>query len=146
MTTKRIAELRAAAALAGPTGLLLDECLTEIERMQKERRETKAPDEAAGIVEAWNQCPALPKIRALTGGRAKDAATRLREPFFRAHWREAITRICRSSFATGQNDRGWVANIDWFLREGTVAKIMEGKYDNRQGPQRPAESVARCAL
>jgi len=33
-----------------------------------------------------------------------------------------------SPFLLGENDRGWRADIDWFLRPDSVTRILEGKY------------------
>ncbi len=36
-------------------------------------------------------------------------------------------------FLRGVSDRGWVADFEWFVRPESVTKLLEGKYDNRQG-------------
>lgn len=47
-------------------------------------------------------------------------------------WRVALAKAKDSPFCNGDNDRGWVADVDWFLRPDTVQKILEGKYDKRK--------------
>ncbi len=79
------------------------------------------------VLRIWNEhfeCASVP-----TDKRRAALKARLREPFFVANWREAMERARRSAFCCGENDRGWVANIDWFLRPDTVVKIMEGNHD-----------------
>ena len=46
-----------------------------------------------------------------------------------------------------QNDRGWRADIDWYIKPDTIAKVMEGKYDNRSAtdPQ-PVNGKPRCGV
>ena len=91
------------------------------------------------ILAIWNQVEGITKARAMTKDRERSAKARIRESFFRDHWKEAIERIKASSFCRGQNDRGWKADIDWFLRPGTATKLIEGKYDNRHSPGKPTQ-------
>jgi hypothetical protein len=58
---------------------------------------------------------------------------------------DALNRVAKSSFCRGQNERGWKADIDWFLKPDTLTKILEGKYDdqgNRLGKPSATESNA----
>ena len=67
----------------------------------------------------------------MTTERKKKLAVRMREPLFADNWREIIARIAGSSFCTGHNDRGWIADIDWVLKNGAnYIKVLEGKYDD----------------
>lgn len=43
----------------------------------------------------------------------------------------ALSKLRVSDFLMGKNDRGWKADFDWFIRPGTISKILEGKYDNK---------------
>ena len=43
------------------------------------------------------------------------------------------TKTGKSSFLNGDNDRGWTASIDWLIKPENRLKVLEGKYDNRQG-------------
>lgn len=74
----------------------------------------------------------LPEIRLYSDKRAKAFATRIMNPEWRDHWKEAIDKIPSCPFLLGENDRKWKADAEFFLRPDTVAKIIEGKYD---GPQ-----------
>lgn len=51
-------------------------------------------------------------------------------------WQAIITRLNNSDFCNGINDRGWKATFDWLMQDETHLKIMEGKYDNRNGKKR----------
>lgn len=86
------------------------------------------------VVQYWNSKAALSHVKALSPGRAKHLRARLRDEFFKANWQVAIDRIATSDFCIGKGDSGWVATFDWLLRPDTVAKVMEGKYDNRGIP------------
>lgn len=77
----------------------------------------------------------------LTDKRRKAMQARWRDPWWREHWREALDRAGPSAFLRGGNERGWVIDLEFFLRPDTVAKILEGKYDDRK-PTRPGNSAA----
>ena len=55
----------------------------------------------------------------------------------------ALDRVRSSSFCRGQNDRGWRADLDWFLRPDTVTKLLEGKYEDRNGNGKPSSNGHR---
>ena len=82
----------------------------------------------------WNDgtTDPLPQCRELSDARKRHAAARLKDRPF-AEWSAVISRIDRSDFCRGTNDRGWVATFDWMLKPDTAAKVLEGKYDNRAG-------------
>jgi uncharacterized protein YdaU (DUF1376 family) len=46
-------------------------------------------------------------------------------------WRRALTRARGSPFLTGDNDRGWRADLDFLLQAKSFNKLMEGGYDGR---------------
>ncbi len=46
-------------------------------------------------------------------------------------WARFVRRIADSPFLTGDNDRGWRADLDWMLNDTNLAKLEEGKYDER---------------
>lgn len=90
------------------------------------------PEEVA----AWNSKANLRKVQAMSTGRTKALKARRSDPYFAANWRTAIDRVAASSFCNGENDRGWKADFDFFIRPDTVVKVMEGKYDNRVQPKK----------
>lgn len=94
-----------------------------------------APQEIVSAVEVdlvnrWNAIRGLPAIRDMKK-RRKVLQSRLQEDGW--DWSEAIERISSSSFLMGKNDRGWRANIDWFLKPNIVTRILEGNYDDQNG-------------
>ena len=44
-------------------------------------------------------------------------------------YREAIQKIPDCSFLCGDNERGWKANLGWFLKPDSVSKLIEEEYD-----------------
>jgi len=85
------------------------------------------------LIERWNQIPGVRPCRVANAKRRKQLAARMKEKWWLEHCRESLERVEKSSFCRGHNDRGWLADIDWFLRPGTVAGLVEGKYDDRTG-------------
>jgi len=88
--------------------------------------------------DAWNAMAALceppkgktmPTCERISARRREKLTTRSDDPWWRESWRKALERIPDSAFLTGHNDRGWMADPEWFLRSSESAvKIMEGKY------------------
>ncbi len=86
------------------------------------------------IIEAWNKTE-LPKCLTISDKRKQSLSARLKEPFFLANWEAALRKVTASKFCTGNNERGWKADIDWFLQPESVLRAMEGKYDNQKPVQ-----------
>ena len=109
---------------------------------QRKREESTTSDEvvllpsaeAVHFIAFWNDgtSPPIPRCQELTPKRRKAIAARLKDRPL-DEWPAVISRIDASHFCNGQNDRGWVATIDWVLQPDTATKVLEGKYDNRQG-------------
>lgn len=77
----------------------------------------------------WNESFGV--SHTLTDSRRDKLKTRWKDATFRTRWREAIDRMSVSDFCRGLNDRGWLADLDFFLQPNTLTKTFEGKYDNR---------------
>jgi len=76
--------------------------------------------------------PVKPKL--WNGARAKALATRWKEDDERQSldwWQEFFERVMRSSFLTGENNRGWMADMGWLLKYENFVKVLEGKYDTK---------------
>lgn len=110
----------------------------EERRVEENRGETEENAIALEVVEAWNKS-GLTKCMALNDTRKRHLNARLGDSFFVSSWREAIAKVSISEFCKGKNDRGWRADFDWFLQPNAIAKIMEGKYDNRTIPSQPSK-------
>ena len=48
------------------------------------------------------------------------------------NWQQALALVAASSFCQGGGDRGWRANLDWFLAPDTVVRVIEGRYGDRK--------------
>jgi hypothetical protein len=99
---------------------------------------------AEDLQDLWNTTAnaELPRWQEMPEPRRRAAKARLRERPLDGvgGWREVIARMSASAFCRGANDRGWRADPEFLLRPGTAAKVLEGKYDDRQNtgpPTRP---------
>jgi uncharacterized protein YdaU (DUF1376 family) len=89
---------------------------------------------AQEVFDSWNSYGALPRCLVMSDKRRRTLAVRLNESFFAANWVAALNKVASSKFCLGESERGWKASLDWFIQPDSVAKIMEGKYDNTINP------------
>jgi|GEM_PF-4618828 len=100
---------------------------TEPSSYRKKKKDQLKKHSLEDVLKIWNE--AFDSNSIPTDKRRAMLRSRLKEPFFVANWQTAIDRARSSPFCCGHNDRGWVANIDWFLKPDTVVKLMEGNHD-----------------
>lgn len=91
------------------------------------------------VVQEWNMCDWVKHVRSLGNSRRNKLNQRLKDPFWVANWREALEASQSSPFLTGENDRGWVMDMDFFLRPESVTRILEGVYHGEAGTTRSKE-------
>lgn len=85
-----------------------------------------------GIKDAYNSlCPSLPSVRTLSDARKKAIKARL-NTYTVEDLHEAFKKAEASDFLKGKNESNWQADFDWILKDANLAKILDGKYDNRQ--------------
>jgi len=104
------------------------------------------------IVDLYHKhCPALPRVKVLSEKRKRSIRTRWKtfsfvrgigkpgEPTVLIKFNELetweryfsfITQHC--AFMTGNNDRNWVANFDFCIRESGMIGVLENKYVDRK--------------
>ena len=94
----------------------------------------KGGGKAKQIQKLWNEvadeCGFRPGM--LSSGRLRHINARLQEPEWVRDYPEAIAKLKNIQWVRGKNNQKWVANFGWFLRPDTVAKIMEGVYDDNK--------------
>jgi hypothetical protein len=60
-------------------------------------------------------------------------------------WKEFFVRVSASRFLTGGGKQGFVATLEWLMKEQTVEKVLAGQYDDRpQGQTRRAEEMGKA--
>ena len=89
------------------------------------------PDTPKDLMAAWNEMAATCEAKqclVLSKARLRHAIRRLKDPWWSSMWREGLAWVPKLAFLQGENDRHWRANIDWFLRETSLMKLLEGQY------------------
>lgn len=105
---------------------------------QSEEKEPPPALNIEGLVEAWNQicAPLLPRIMSLPERRKNIIKARLKDRPDMEEWKRIFQKVTSSPFLRGENDKGWRADFDWCLNVNNLAKIVEGKYDDRKNPNK----------
>lgn len=94
-------------------------------------REDDAVDEAFRLYNETAHTARLTKAQVLTERREKQLRRRLAECGGIEGWRVAMAKLAASPLCTGDNDRGWRADIDFVLQPKSFTRLMEGFYDAR---------------
>ena len=104
----------------------------EEEQEQQERKKGAVVSAAvAEFVAAWNATQGVRHIRDI-GKRASTLSARLSSKAW--DWKAALAKFPLKCFASDPD--GFVPDLEFFLRPGTVTKILEGKYDwTKRGQQ-----------
>jgi len=110
---------------------IIDETGTREDKKKETPPLSPSEGDAESIVSFWNSFPELQPVKTLTKNRARKIRNRLADRFWRQRWREGIERLAESGFAKGGGSDGWRATLDWFLDGDSLAKILEGTYDDR---------------
>ena len=80
----------------------------------------------------WNSHSNLPRVNKIAGARKQKLQARITEVSIESIF-EAIKMLSESDFATGANDRGWKATLDWLIANDlNVIKVLEGKYNQNK--------------
>lgn len=104
---------------------------SRVEARDKRRDTAEAHDfktEVSDFVTAWNQtCPGLPQVRSVKPGTPRYASivrALKAEPEMKS-WERAMAALYRSEWHRGQNERGWVATIDFLVSPGQFQKWLD---------------------
>lgn len=98
------------------------------------RRTVDIEQLARKVLEAWNALgPPFPRARRLADRRLANLRQRAKSPEWLKSWREALRLVPTSAFLRGElparnRTQAWVATLDWFLRPGTVDRLLEGDW------------------
>lgn len=94
-------------------------------------REDDAVDEAFRLYNATADRAGLPLAQVMTERRGKQLRRRLAECGGIEGWRVAMAKLAASPLCTGDNERGWRADLDFVLQPRSFTRLMEGFYDAR---------------
>lgn len=106
------------------------------------KKPKEIPRGLSRLIELWNQIDGVQPCRDPTPKRIASYQQRSKRETWMNSVKPALQKVAASAFCRGHNDRGWLADIDWFLKPDTVTRICEGKYDDRNQPTRVANIPA----
>lgn len=90
---------------------------------------TESRDKTITLDKIWNEhCGDLPKVKGLSKQRQSAIKARLKENSSEEYWIDVAKAIAANPFCNGENDRGWRADFDYFVKPGTHLKASEGSY------------------
>lgn len=71
----------------------------------------------------------------MSESRKKAIKARFTSGYTLEDFKKVFVKAEGSSFLKGRNDRNWTATFDWMIKDGNMAKILEGNYDDHDmGP------------
>ena len=83
------------------------------------------------IADLYNDtCVSFPRLITLSDKRKKAIKARLRV-YTVDDFKTLFAKAEASSFLKGSNDRNWSASFDWLIKDGNMAKVLEGNYDDK---------------
>lgn len=94
----------------------------------------------------YNQvCTSFPRCTAMSESRKKAIKARFRSGYTLEDFTRVFIKAESSAFLKGANSRNWTASFDWLIKDGSMAKVLDGNYDDKKGdvphdtsPQDPA--------
>ena len=130
----------------------LPECYTEIEIRDRDKRleidiekeregEIKPPDALRPaapvripydkIKSLYNEtCKSLSKCNVMSEARKKAIKARFTSGYTLNDFERLFEKAENSSFLKGHNNRNWMATFDWLIKDGNMAKVLDGNYDD----------------
>ena len=100
-------------------------------KIEKEKENKKEKINYQQIVDMYNEtCVSFPKCTVLSDARKKSIKARF-NTYKLEDFKKAFTLAEESNFLKGGNDRNWIANFDWVLKDSNFAKILDGNYANK---------------
>ncbi len=85
-------------------------------------------------------CHSFPACRVLSENRKKAIKARFAAGYTVEDFQVLFQKAEVSSFLKGQNNRNWTATLDWLIKDGNMAKVLDGNYDDHgrgSGPTAP---------
>lgn len=95
------------------------------------------------IVDEYNSiCVSLSKVKKITNARKKSINARLKIYTF-DEIIEVFKKAEASDFLKGANNINFQAGFDWLMADKNMAKVLEGKYDNKKSFNQPTTTIEK---
>lgn len=111
------------------------------EDKEKDKEKEKEKINYQLIADLYNEiCISFPRLRALSDARKKAIKARFNSGYTLEDFKALFEAAESSSFLKGKNDRSWSATFDWMIKDGNMAKILDGNYADKTKPaNKPGE-------
>lgn len=94
---------------------------------------TSTPVDYQSIIDLYNKiCISYPKVKSLSNARKKSIKARLTSGYSLNDFENLFNKAESSTFLKGGNNRNWLANFDWLIKDSNMAKVLDGNYDNKE--------------
>ena len=75
-------------------------------------------------------CISFPKCTVLSEARKKAIKARFSSGYTLDDFKRLFEKTEASRFMKGANSRNWKATFDWLIKDGNIAKVLDGNYDD----------------
>lgn len=87
-----------------------------------------------------NTCVSFPRLNKLSESRKKAIKARLKT-YGLEDFQKLFEMAEASGFLKGQNDRNWSATFDWLIKDGNMAKVLDGNYQDKEQEKEGTSNV-----
>ena len=104
----------------------------DIEKEKEKEKEKISCEQVADLFKTL--CPSLPSLKIISDSIKSDleeSITKYSLDDFKLLFKKAEA----STFLKGENERKWVASFDWLIKADNVAKVLNGKFDDKKDPK-----------
>ena len=99
---------------------------------EKEEKSASTRIDYVAIQNMYNTlCPSFPRCVAMSDPRKKAIKARITSGYTMEHFKTLFQKAEASSFLKGRNSNNWMASFDWLIKDGSMAKVLGGNYDDR---------------
>lgn len=101
---------------------------------REEAEEARAPGiPYQKIVNLYNDlCPKMNRCMKVSDARERAVRARYSSGYTLEDFEKLFRLAGESRFLNGGNDRNWRADFDWLVRDANMAKVLEGKYADKE--------------
>lgn len=101
------------------------------EEVEEEARAPGIPYQK--IVNLYNDlCPKMNRCMKVSDARERAVKARYSSGYALEDFEKLFRLAGESRFLNGGNDRNWRADFDWLVRDANMAKVLEGKYADKE--------------
>ncbi len=101
------------------------------EEVEEEARAPGIPYQK--IVNLYNDlCPKMNRCMKVSDARERAVKARYSSGYALEDFEKLFRLAGESRFLNGGNERNWRADFDWLVRDANMAKVLEGKYANKE--------------